>query len=181
MQGCRWHPRVPGIWIQAAAELGLSYLPLWKSWSCTNWTLGLSLLGGEQIAHFMTDSTLHWKNQVLTKFQVQSAWAVTDFSCLIALFTWLEPCCISCISNHLICNDPALPWTFCVQPDKICLLFKRDFSFLVIQEKKAINNSILPICIELCLLDVLVFSVFASNCCWAALAAVPPGICCLVQ
>lgn len=76
------------------------------------------------------------KPQVLTKFQVQGAWAVTDFSCLIALFTWFEPCCISCISDCLICNDPALPWTFCAQREKICLLFKRDFSFLVILSEK---------------------------------------------
>lgn len=37
-------------------------------------------------------------------------------------FVYLIPAiCISCISNHLICNDPALPWTFSAQPYKICL------------------------------------------------------------
>lgn len=150
MQGCRWHPWVSGMWIQAAAELGLNPLPPWKSWSCMSWALGLSLFRGEQIAHFMTDSILHWKKpQVLTKFQVQGAWAVTDFSCLIALFTWLQPCCMSCISNPLICNDPALPWTFYAQPNKICLFLKRKFCFLFILlgKKKDINSSILPICI----------------------------------
>lgn len=65
------------------------------------------------------------KPQVPTKFQVQGAWAVTDFSCLTALFTWLQPCCISCITDRLIGNDPALPWTFCTQRNKNLSLLKK--------------------------------------------------------
>lgn len=48
-------------------------------------------------------------------------------------FVYLIPAiCISCISNCLICNDPALPWTFSAQPNKICLFLKRNFCFLLI-------------------------------------------------
>lgn len=94
------------------------------------------------------------KPQVLTKFQVQGAWAVTDFSCLIALFTWLQPCCMSCISNPLICNDPALPWTFYAQPNKTCLFLKRKFCFLLILSGKKGTQ-------------IVVFYLFAiSSFCW---------------
>lgn len=115
MQGCRWHSQVFSMWIQAAAEMVLNCLRKWKSWSWANWILSCPLFWGEQIAALISGSILHWKNPSSHKAPGARSLSWDRFFLSYCFVYLMQPCCASCISNNLICNDVAVPRTFCAQ------------------------------------------------------------------